>query len=555
MLELFQDGVNEEVARLRPVGDVEPGWFAGMSKLPSVVMEKAAKTARGLGVGISAIPILEDKYYGGTSATTKYMEGFFKPYLERAVDYWTPKPNEIGVATDIIGSLTWALPNILGTPLQLPFIAATQLDTAAELINKHGDVTPTQANLVGATQAVALGLGIKAPIYGTNWWQRMLVGGAGANVALGIGSRGISGAVLGDSKAAEEFKAFDEKGIFLDFFMGGMFGLAAELSPHQKAEGSAAWKHARAWFDFGRSLKPSEKDAALVAILGGHINSEISMPGRPATAADVSAHVDRMRQAIDQVVTDQPIDVQNIRVQENVPRETIVDVAGQEITGKDTSNVENVEQNQMPAPDVVLGRIEPTFRDPQFTPDTERLAAAERAVTELRAEAERVRLAEGLPKVVMDMALIDRAREADPDAFENIPTNFDDAQYMAAVREIVDANKPRTQETDQGRQADAGEAAQTGLASPRAQGGGDFPPPLTAAGKPEGAANNPLANEARRFAAENPDIKVNVGTDEQGQPVYKTLNEMLDDAAAETELAMQDVQLFAVAAECLLGVA
>ena len=49
-------------------------------------------------------------------------------------------------------------------------------------------------------------------------------------------------------------------------------------------------------------------------------------------------------------------------------------------------------------------------------------------------------------------------------------------------------------------------------------------------------------------------MKVFMGTGPDGQPVYGTLNDLLDEAAMQRQLALEDVNLFQVAAECLIGV-
>lgn len=323
-LDLYQEQINENLAKLTPTQDVEPGVFANFfSGTGRSAMKGFAETARAASMALAPAAVAEDAYRG----TSVAKERFFKWHDEifgRAVDYWTPKPNEVGVAGEVTGKLLSMLPVIMAGPAG-PAIAvgAQTMTTAEDLARRHTDLSATQAVGVGMLQGAGLATGIWMPILGGSLATRVLVGGAGFNVVQGVATRAASGLVLGDSKAAKEFEAFDPKALTLDVLLGMAFGGIAHFVPSQRAQGAQAWERINQW---AKGLKPSEIDSLLVLREAQHINED-SLPGRPATPADASIHVDRVRQAIDQLASDRQVDVENILVHretsENISIESI----------------------------------------------------------------------------------------------------------------------------------------------------------------------------------------------------------------------------------------
>lgn len=64
---------------------------------------------------------------------------------------------------------------------------------------------------------------------------------------------------------------------------------------------------------------------------------------------------------------------------------------------------------------------------------------------------------------------------------------------------------------------------------------------------------NRVGAEARRFVAQNGDLPIQVGVDANGNPIVMTAREYLDRAMEDVAQVDQDLNLLAVAAECLLG--
>jgi len=302
-LDLYEPQINERLSALPAVANTEPGVFEGFWRGTGLgVMRSLAQTARAIDLMGAVGPIIGDWSTGGTTLQDKYFREHEEVW-QGAVDYWTPKPGEVGVAAEVVGQLAGLLPQVIVSPALA--VGATQLSYAEELSRKG--VSPEKAQAVGAIQAVTLGTGIWAPILGNNLWQRMLIGGAGFNVVQGTVARGASSVVLEGTKAGEEFKAFDATALTLDVLLGLAFGGIAHLSPQMRAQGKEAWERIGAWAE---KLTPSEKAAIATLRTAQHLNED-SLPGVPASAGDVDAHVARMRQALDQTIRGEPVEVRS----------------------------------------------------------------------------------------------------------------------------------------------------------------------------------------------------------------------------------------------------
>ena len=419
-LDLFQQEGNERLTALPPVQNVDPGMFDGFVRGTGLATMKGfAKAARAVDLLGSVGPIVQDAFTGGTEAQDKYFAEH-DAVFGRAVDYWTPRSNEIGMAGEVMGGLMSVLPQVIASPGLA--VATTQLGTAEDLANVG--VTTGKAQIVGAVQGLTLGTGIWMPILGKNLWQRAVIGGAGFNLAQGTVARGVSGAILEGTPAAEMFKAFDGEAMTLDVLMGLAFGGLVHYSPTQRAQGAKAWESIEGW---ARNLNPSDKAAIVTLREAQHLNLD-STPGKPVSDVDIEAHVNRMRASIDQLATDQPVNVEDIRV----PRRT-ADIGEapaevralfeqeqqlrQEWQDAENSRGDAMERNDQEAIatwDGELQRIATDLQDvstrrtelwaaeeldtqPRFDPDPERTAQAEATMRDLAADAETIRAEDGIP--------------------------------------------------------------------------------------------------------------------------------------------------------------
>lgn len=302
--DLYRQEVDNRLATLPGVKTPEPGAFENF--LPGagkVAMQTFAKVGSAIDIAGAVGPILQDKLTGGTEAQDRY----FKEHDEvfgRAVDHWTLKPNEVGAAGQVVGTLLGTLPLVMANPALA--VATTQLSAAEDLVKKGVDAGQAQA--VGAVQGAGLGLGIWVPVLGKTLMQRVLLGGAGFNAVQGVATRGASGAILDGTAAADEFNAFDPTQLTLDVLLGAAFGGLAHKLPSMRAEGEAWHQRMAEW---GAKLKPSEVDALATLRQAQHLNAD-SMPGKPVDLIDADAHVQRMRQAIDDLANDRPVNVEQM---------------------------------------------------------------------------------------------------------------------------------------------------------------------------------------------------------------------------------------------------
>lgn len=304
--DLYREEVDNRLASLRPVTAPEPepgmfdNFFSGTGKM---AMQTFAKAGRAASMAAAPLAMALEKAPGSTEMQDK----FFKAHDEtfgRAVDYWTPKAGEVGTAGQITGQLLATLPMVVASPALA--VAQTQMATGEDLVRKGVDAGKAQA--VGAAQAAGLGLGIWVPILGKTLAQRVLLGGAGFNATQGVATRAASAKILEGTAAGGDFKAFDPTALTLDVLLGAAFGGIAHLNPRMRAEGEAWQKRLTEW---GRNLKPSEVDALATMRQAQHLNAD-SMPGKPVDVVDINAHVVRMRQAIDDLVNDRPVQVENM---------------------------------------------------------------------------------------------------------------------------------------------------------------------------------------------------------------------------------------------------
>jgi hypothetical protein len=310
-LDLYQDEAQQKLAGMRPVTAPETGVFDGFVRgSATYAMKGLAKTARAIDMAGAVFPMAEDAISGGTTAQDRYFREH-DDVFGSAVDFWTPKPNEVGVAAEVFGGLVGQLPIIMASPHLA--VGAQVLDTAEDL-TKSG-VDATRAVAAGVVQGAGLATGIWMPILGQNGWQRIVLGGAGFNALQGATSRALTSIVLQGTSAEEAFKAFDPKAITLDVLLGAAFGTLAHLSPAQREQGAQTWKRIENWAE---NLSPSEVGALATLRTAQHLNED-SAPGKVATPEDVEAHAARVRQAVDQLVKDQPVEVNDLAAPEVKP--------------------------------------------------------------------------------------------------------------------------------------------------------------------------------------------------------------------------------------------
>ena len=303
-LDLHEEEIRErDVASPKTSVPEASAWDGFARGTGMTAMQTFAKAGRAASMALAAPAVAFDALGNGADLQDKFFKWHDETFGE-AVDYWTPKADEVGVAGQITGQLLATLPMVIASPAAA--VAATGLGTMEDLVRKG--VEPAKAIAAGEVQAAGLGLSIYVPVLGQTLAQRVLLGGAGFNVFQGAATRGASQAILEGTPAEGDFQALDPTALTLDAIMGAAFGAIAHVSPAQRAQSAEVTKKLAAW---AQSLKPSDVDALLVMRQAQHVNAD-SLPGTPAGPEDVGAHVARVKQALEQLATDKPVNVADL---------------------------------------------------------------------------------------------------------------------------------------------------------------------------------------------------------------------------------------------------
>lgn len=206
---------------------------------------------------------------------------FHDETFQRAVDYWTPKPGEVGAAGQITGQVLGGVLQFLASPAAA--VATAHLSTSEDLVRQGVD--PDAAILAGDVAAISTALGIAAPAAIGKTLAAKMASGAAINVGLNIPEAAIKREIVrsSGSQAGEQFDPFDLKARAVDVLLGAAFGAKA----HWDAR-----------------LTQADRDAFTVRAQGLHLE-ESSSPGRP-TPQSVAA----VREAMDQMLRGEPVQVE-----------------------------------------------------------------------------------------------------------------------------------------------------------------------------------------------------------------------------------------------------
>lgn len=263
----------------------DPGIFQNFAPTTgNYFMRSLAESGRALSMAAAAAPVVVD-----AALDTNLSDRYFKWHddtFQNAVDHWTPKPREAGVAGQVVGQVMGGITQLLINPGLM--VATTQMSTAEDLVRQG--VEPGAALVAGDIAAIANVIGIRLPAaFGTTLATRMATGAAG-NLAVNVPETALKASVLhaaGESKAAAQFDPFDAKARTIDILLGAAFGAKA----HWDAR-----------------LTASDRDAISTKVQAMHIE-EASTPGRPASLADLNATVAATRAAMDQMLRGDPVQV------------------------------------------------------------------------------------------------------------------------------------------------------------------------------------------------------------------------------------------------------
>lgn len=325
-------------------------------------MRSLAEVGRAVDLAGSVFPIAVDAVTGGTARQDQY----FKEHDEvfnRAVDYWTPRPGEVGAAGQIVGQLAGGLLQAIISPAVL--VGTAQLSTSEDLVRQGVDAGA--ANVVGDIAGISSAIGLKLPALGQALTSRVATGAAG-NVVMGAATAGGSRAVLnvaGNPSEAAQFDPWDVRARTLDALMGAAFGGLAHLEAGKSSRIAA-------------KLTATDEAALLVTNQVRHIE-DTTAPGRPATDADLTKHVQAMREAVDQVLRGEPV---------AVDRTTLDMVMTPDAQAADLRSEVQAEMTRLAAQEIPQGApIEATTVEPGYLSDKAHEPTVPQDLTTARAHA------------------------------------------------------------------------------------------------------------------------------------------------------------------------
>jgi hypothetical protein len=307
-LDLYERETAERLSGMSLTDTIEPSIWDGFGRGTGMtMMRRFAQTGSAIDLALKAPAIALFQMTDNERA----LEHLFRDHDKRwgsAVEYWTPQPNEVGVAGQVAGEVLAMIPSIIAAPATS--VGAFGLSTAEDLV-KQG-VEPAKAGAVGVTMGAGLGAGVLAPILGRNLWQRMIIGGAGFNVVQGAAMRGLASEILEDTPAKDMFHALDSTEMAIDLILGLAFGGMVHFSPEGRAQGERAWAKLSEW---AQGLTPTQVSAIMALRQAKHAHVD-TLPGKPDGPEDLNAHVERLKTATEQILREQPVNVQEIKVPE-----------------------------------------------------------------------------------------------------------------------------------------------------------------------------------------------------------------------------------------------
>jgi hypothetical protein len=222
--DFFPDEQNAALlsASRHPSTTPDPGvWDGFVTGAGQYAMRSLAEAGRAVDMAGAVFPVAVDAVTGGAVRQDQY----FKEHDEvfnNAVDYWTPKPGEVGMAGQVAGQLAGGVLQAIISPALL--VGSAQLSSAEDLL--RGGVDADTAQVVGGIQGASMVIGIKLPYLGQTLTTRVL-SGAGGNLVQGTASAGASAEVLKDQsyeQQAERFNPWDLRARTLDLMLGAAFG-------------------------------------------------------------------------------------------------------------------------------------------------------------------------------------------------------------------------------------------------------------------------------------------------------------------------------------------
>lgn len=263
---------------------------------------------------------------GEVSLSDRWFKGVDEAF-QPAIDKYTPKPDEVGAAGQIVGQLASTLLEASVSPAVA--VAAAQAKVSTDAIEKGASVP--QAVGLGGVEGAATALGLWMPILGKTYAQRVLVGGVASNVVNQAATQGYEQAILANRPDLAKEYELSLGSLGISALMGAAFGHLPYLPgmKESREHGAQVWDQIMA---HTKDLSPTEIAAMAVLREAQHKNMD-SMSGRPATAADVGLHVEAFNKVFEDLANDKTPSVDGMKMPDMDQTKSAQAPDGQLVTG------------------------------------------------------------------------------------------------------------------------------------------------------------------------------------------------------------------------------
>lgn len=534
-----------------------PLWRGTGQGLAEGIMRGGAKAATGVGVlvggtigqALDSIPRV--RFNRGNAlglpipetleqVSTDAQDAIFRASEEigqNAVDFWTPKPNEVGRVGQVLGGLgEIVLPLAAGGGNPALLVNTTTANTGKELVDAGVDAGT--AGTVAAVEGAAAYAGLKVPILGKNLTQRVGTGVAG-NVALGASSRAVAGEIL-DSQGygpQSERYAIDATSLTTDALTGLLFGglvhvtsprLNPKLTPEQLDAVMAA-RNSRSYavdtapgVAAGDAASAAHSDALNEALAlmarGEEVTAARAVAENEGATFDADGRVAENAKLADEVAAQQSTS--------DLPIETTVETGA---VGDMTIRSTNGHTDLQESGPYLIAKDSRTDKDAQGRGEgTARYLAAAR-----EAEARGLTLASDVSVSPAQARVYERLERMGFHVERNpAEVNPETGNLVSSDGSPVFEVKPR-------------DATDPGVS--------ELPLDQALGAKPAEAEVTPEIVALYQVAEQFPDRRIDTGeTDADGAPVYQTAREAADQAKADYEQAENDTRAYETAVACFL---
>lgn len=274
--------------------DLAPGFFSGSMTAPFTGFARGVIAKPALLAGEAITPLIKPAAKTVDRILGTDIAGFLDDERRKNVELLkelTPDPARSGMAAQLVSGFF----DILPTAIAGGGVTAGILEgfAQAKLAEDKG-VDRNTANLFGAIQGLATGVGVALPMsLGLKTGSDLLYAAA-ANAVPNLAARGASGALLeqaGYKEMAQQYRALDAEAIAADVILGVAFAGAGRVIQ-----------------SLAERVKPSDIDAALTVKARTHLEID-SAPGVPRDPVSRDLHVQAITRAVDDLIAGRPVDV------------------------------------------------------------------------------------------------------------------------------------------------------------------------------------------------------------------------------------------------------